>query len=347
MAADCWARDPEQHGTRRKAEERESGKWLDSYQTLCDVQRTHPETTFVSVCDREGDFFALLAEATKPDGAKLLVRADATRHGTVSAEGATGTADLWAIMGAQPVAGIKVQSLPRQAARLAREAHLEVRFAEVRIHPPKALKQADPVRCWAVFLKEREVPEGVEPIEWMLLTTVPTTSMAEACERSDWYAGRWGIEEFHRTLKSGCNIEDRQLGTASRIETCLAIDMVVAWRIFYMSRLARKDPGVPCTEFFSEAEWKTLYSTEFKTPFPPAGVPSLREVVGWLARLGGHLGRKSDGHPGTETLWRGLQKLEYGVCVWRIYHPAVGLPPAWREYPRDYLAALLPMGQSP
>lgn len=346
MAADCWARDPEQHGRRRQADERESRKWIEGYQTLSEIQRERPETMFVSVCDREGDFFDLLAEAAKPGGAKLLVRADAMRHNAVSLEGSKTTANLWEIMAQQPMAGIKVEPIPRQGNRKAREAHLEVRFSQVVIHPPQRLKAADPVRCWAVYLKERETTQGATPIEWMLLTTVPTHTLSDACERSRWYAMRWRIEEFHRTLKSGCNIEDRQLGTATRIETCLAIDMVVAWRIFYMSRLARETPDAPCTDFFSEAEWRTLYSTHFKTPLPPLYVPTLREMVSWLAKLGGHLGRKSDGHPGTETLWRGLQKLEYGVCVWHIYHPAVCLPPAWREYPSDYLATL-PWGQPP
>jgi hypothetical protein len=345
LDADCWARDPEQHGKRRDPDERESRKWIDSYQMLSDIQRAHTETMFVSVCDREGDFFELLTEAAPPGGAKLLVRAEAKRHGAVSVVGDMGQANLWEIMEQQPVAGIKVQQLPKQGNRPARQAHLEVRFREVVIHPPKQIKKATPVQCWAVFLKEREVPQDATPIEWMLLTTVPTHTLEQACERSDWYATRWGIEVFHRTLKSGCNIEDRQLGTASRIETCLAIDMVVAWRIYYMSRLARETPDAPCTDFFSEAEWKALYAGHFKTPQPPLHVPTLGEVVRWLAKVGGHLGRKSDGPPGTEVLWRGLQKLEFGVVVWRVFHPSVKAPSAWMEYPDEYPVS--PMAQSP
>jgi len=37
--------------------------------------------------------------------------------------------------------------------------------------------------------------------------------------------GTLGIEVYHRTLKSGCRIQDRQLGTADRLETCLGVDM--------------------------------------------------------------------------------------------------------------------------
>ena len=75
-------------------------------------------------------------------------------------------------------------------------------------------------------------PGGVkEPLEWLLLTTVPVTGLVDAVERVQWYAKRWAIEVFHRILKSGCQIEDRQLATADRLEACLAIDAVVAWRI--------------------------------------------------------------------------------------------------------------------
>src|SRR5208337_750014 len=73
-----------------------------------------------------------------------------------------------------------------------------------------------------------------------------------------------GIEVYHRTLKSGCRIEQRQLGKAERIEACLAIDLVVAWRIFHLTKLGREVPDVPCSVYFEEAEWKALvaYTTQ-------------------------------------------------------------------------------------
>jgi len=232
LDASCWARDPGQHGQVRAPDERESLKWIDAYRSLSEIQRAHPETMFVSVCGREGDFFDLLALAAQPGGARLLVRAEASRHMKVSTGSTEAPESLWDLMGRQPCAGVKKQALPRQGSRRAREAHLEVRFSPVTLHPPVSRKSAAPVTCWAVYLNEvGTVPQEEKPVEWMLLATVPTTSLEEACTRADWYAVRWGIEVFHRTLKSGCNIESRQLGAASRIENCLAIDLVVAWRI--------------------------------------------------------------------------------------------------------------------
>lgn len=90
-----------------------------------------------------------------------------------------------------------------------------------------------------------------------------------------------------------------------------------------------------------------MCAVEFGRTDPPPIIPPLAHVVGWLAKLGGHLGRKSDGAPGAETLWRGLQKLDFGVRVWRLHYPHVQEPPVWLEYPDDYHAPFAPMAQSP
>src|SRR5690606_21579096 len=125
------------------------------------------------------------------------------------------------------------------------------------------------VSLWAVWAREVGAPSDIEPVEWMLWTTIPVADLAQAQEKLDWYARRWGIEVFHRTLKSGCQIETRQLGSADRIEGCLAIDMVVAWRIFHLTKLGREVPEVPCTVYFTELEWKALSGFIHRTPTPP------------------------------------------------------------------------------
>jgi hypothetical protein len=91
-------------------------------------------------------------------------------------------------------------------------------------------------------LRECDAPEGVEPINWMLVTTVTVNTLNHALERVDWYARRSGMEVFQTILKSGCRVEDRQLATVDRLQACLAIDMVVAWRIHYLASSARAHP---------------------------------------------------------------------------------------------------------
>jgi hypothetical protein len=207
---------------------------------------------------------------------------------------------LWEKMADQPVCGIQGVHIPRRGCQLAREARLEVRHAQVELKPPSG-KDYPPVTVWMVYAREVDYPQAVaSPLEWMLLTTVEVSTLEQACERLSWYARRWGIEVYHRTLKSGCRIEDRQLETAESLEACLALDMVVAWRIYHLTMLGREVPNLPCTIFFEEAEWKALYILVNQTTDLPATEPTLREAVRMVASLGGFLGRKGDGEPGTD-----------------------------------------------
>ena len=168
--------------------------------------------------------------------------------------------------------------------------------------------------------QEEDAPAGAEPIEWALLTTLAVEDFEQACEKVAWYTQRWGIEVFHRTLKSGCRVEDRQLGHSDRLQACLAIDMVIAWRIHHMTKLGREVPQLPAEAYFDDDEIKVLlaYETKHRKRPPEAPALSLREAIRMIAKLGGFLGRKSDGEPGTETLWRGLLRLDGMTEGWRL-----------------------------
>ena len=306
LDAQCWARDPQQRGksSRRKEvplEQKESRKWLRSFQKAAEVQKLCSETMLVVMGDRESDLYELFVEARKePDGPKLLVRAERTRQRRVDQE------FLWDFLASQKGAGsLKIQ-VPRRGSRPARQAWVDLRFAPVTLQAPKRCGSGPAVPVWAVYAVERARPGVPSPIEWMLLTTVEVNSFAEAQQRVEWYSGRWGIEVYHRTLKSGCRIKDRQLQRADRLETCLAVDMVVAWRIYHLAMLGRERPELPCTVLCQEIEWKALCCYVNKTPVPPEKPPSIGQVVFMVGRIGGHLGRKRDGFPGTQCLWRGL-----------------------------------------
>ena len=128
---------------------------------------------------------------------------------------------------------------------------------------------------------------------------------------SRWYACRWGIEVWHRILKSGCRIEARQLATAERLQRCLTLYSVIAWRVFYATMLARAVPEIPCSVLLEIEEWQALYCAIHQCPTPPDQPPSLgagraldctarrfcgappprptraRDVVAWLSTFNG------------------------------------------------------------
>jgi len=322
----CWARGGADFGKKKRRhclpiEDKESYKWLVSFRKVAEAQKQCPETMLVSVGDREADVYQLFELAlSDPLGPKLLIRAQQDRLL------AQGQGYLWEKMAEQEVSGVQEIHIPCQRNQPARVARLEVRFGQITLRSPKNEKGCRELALWAVWAREAEVPPKGDCIEWMLLTTVPVHTFQDAVEKLAWYTIRWGIEVYHRTLKSGCKVEERQLGTADRIETCLAIDMVVAWRIFHLAKLGRETPDVPCTVFFEEAEWKALVAHITQNPKPPEHPPTLREAMRMVASLGGFLGRKRDGEPGTKSLWLGLQRLDDLSSMWKLLISPISHP---------------------
>ncbi len=303
----CWARDPAQAGKRHRRKElpvaeKERNEWLISYRAVAEAQRLCPDTLLVSVGDREADLYDLFHEAAQaPGNPKLLVRAERTRHRQVEEQA------LWQRMRAEPGAGLLEVRVPRRGARPARTARLEVRFAPVVLRPPKD-SRLPPVRVWAVYAREGGPGAAVtDPIEWMLLTTVETHSFEQARERLAWYSRRWGIEVYHRTVKSGCRIQDRRLDDADSLEACLAIDLVVAWRVYWLTMVGRERPDLGCDQLLSEEEWRVL--SAWATGKMAATPPRAQEVTRWIGKLGGWLARGKHDHPGTTCMWRGLVRL--------------------------------------
>ena len=323
LHAHGWAR-PNRKKSRRarscrdkKLREKESFRWLESFRHVDQLAQLHPEHQWVSVSDREGDFYEVLQAATAPGHrAGFLVRA---RHDR-SLFGSRGQS-FFKYMRRLPEAGLYTVRVPRHENQRAREATLSVRFAAVNFSAPKHHAGQPPLPLWAVWAQEINPPSGQQPIRWCLLTTVPVHTLAEAIERIAWYVKRWTIEEFHRVLKSGCQVEARQLTTRARLQRALAIDMVVAWRIMELNKAARLQPDAPADRWLSTAEWQALYGYVHRTQQMPEEPPTIGQAVRWIAQLGGFLARKSDGHPGAMTLWRGLQRLNDIVAAWQAFGP--------------------------
>ncbi|HYN81745.1 MAG TPA: IS4 family transposase [Gemmatimonadaceae bacterium] len=316
-----WARDvnkPKQRATRRSRaiEDKESYKWIDSVQAVAGLKARLPGTRLVSVGDRESDVFEFFTEA-QALGVDVLVRAAWDRN----VKGPE--AQVFATLAVAPVVAHKQLALPASGKRKARTAKLEIRACPLTLKGPRngSGQGLGSLALWSVWAYEPEPPAGVAPLDWKLLTSVPVTSAEQALERLEWYAARWGIEQWHKILKSGCRIEMRQLESAERLERLLTIYAVIAWRILYATLLARLVPEMACTAILQDDEWEALYCRIHRTPVPPARPPPLRQAIRWIARLGGFLGRTGDGEPGSKTLWQGFQELIPITEMYRIMKP--------------------------
>lgn len=327
LAQEVWTREASSLGkaqTRRQRPiaEKESQKWLTSLAAVKVAQAQCPTTQFISVGDREADVYDFFL-VERPPGVELLIRA-AWDRGVAEPQ-----QHLWAAVAAAPVAGTLSLAVPRRAAQPgkpaqpARTAELTLRYSPVTLRPPRhrAAEHLLTVPITAVWLVEPTPPAGTPPIEWLLLTTCPVTTAAQAFTLVDYYVGRWGIEVWHKVLKSGCQIEARQLETAARLGRCLALYSVIAWRVLYATLLARAAPELPCTVLLDPDEWQALCCIIQRTATPPASPPTLRQAVRWIAQLGGFLARAADGEPGPITLWRGFQRLADHTAMYRVMRP--------------------------
>jgi hypothetical protein len=231
-----------------------------------------------------------------------------------------------------PVLGSLAVEVPGNGSRKARTASIEVRVAQVTIQPPqrrgahaKASGSDEPVTVTLVGATEQSPPEGCESISWVLLTNLPVPDFESATEKVRWYARRWGIEVWHRVLKSGCKVEDCMLEEAERLKRYLTLFSIIGVRLMHVTYLARVQPDVPATEVFSTEEVNALHIRMTKALPPAAPAPTLREMVRMLGKLGGHLGRKCDGEPGVTVLWRGWTSLYETVETLRAHNEFLGL----------------------
>jgi len=258
----------------------------------------------ISVGDREADIYDVLA-APRPAGVDLLLRASWNRCVN------TPQRYVRATVAAQPVAAHLLLHVPRRGLQPAREATLTLRYCPLTLCPPQHRKAEGlpAVVLWAVQVCEVEPPAEGEPIAWLLFTTVAVETVDDAIERVQWYSCRWGIEVWHRILKSGCRLEARQFQKAERLRRALALSSVLAWRIFYATMLARAIPEAPCSVLLEPDEWQALYCAIHRVPTPPVEPPTLGQAVTWIAQLGGFVGRRRSDCPGPEVIWRGFQHL--------------------------------------
>jgi hypothetical protein len=307
-------------------EEKESSKWLIALKET--LERAPAGVPVVTVADRESDFFEFLTHA-KELGAKYLIRARTDRK--LVPEDSEGCASMLEALSDAPAFGSMMIEIPGNGSRRARTACIEVRVARVTIQAPhrrgahaKASGSSDPVTVTLIGATEQSAPPGVESISWVLLTNLPVKDFDSATEKVGWYGKRWGIEIWHKVLKSGCKVEDCMLEEAERLKRYLTLFSIIGVRLMHVAYLARAHPDLPATEVFSPEEVEALHIRVTKALPPAAPVPRLREVVRMLGKLGGHLGRKGDGEPGVTVLWRGWTSLYATVETLRAYKHSLG-----------------------
>jgi hypothetical protein len=300
----------------RQERERESQVWERSIQALgsppAGVQWIHVGDrgsdifSFLSLCRDLGcDFVVRAAQDRCVD--LLIEQADAPvaprSHHARPAEQTAKALHLfevvsgWAAQGQQDLDLESTQKYPK------RVAHLCISWGAVRLLPPRAQEGSSlrPLVVWVVRVWEPEPPDGIEALEWVLLTSVPTHTQVHAWQRVAWYRARWIVEDFHQGLKTGCRVEQRHIQTYEGLRTLLGVLSPQAVRLLQLRTLARQAPEQPAQQLLP-AE---LVQVVAHLAQVPTAQLTAQQCWHTIARKGGYLGRKGDGPPGWKTLWLG------------------------------------------
>ena len=293
--------------SRRRSSQRESLIWG----KLIDEIGAPPEgTQWIHVCDRGADDFEVFHHALQQQ-CGFVIRASKLHRLIIAPDGRK--LKLQDYLTELPVQG--THTIPVRASKKspARTATVELRYGRIgmprprvttdwiRQHTPKT-----PVPLSVVELREAQPPKGVPPLHWVLYTPAAIRSTTEADLIIDYYERRPTIEDYHKALKTGCHVEQRQYATAARLERVTAVLSILAVRLLQMKTIARDTPDRPAHEVAPRRWVEILQRVRRKSS---RAVMTIREFVRQLAGLGGHLGRKGDGDPGWITLWRGVEKL--------------------------------------
>jgi hypothetical protein len=297
----------EQRHQRLKREERESDVWIRQIHAI----GTPPAgSIWVHVADRGADMFPFF-QACQATQTHFLVRAAQNRRVQENEEEITYSLTRTRAFPSQASRPFEV---PARHGHPARSTQLQLAFGQMRLLPPRNEPRAgkEPLTIWVIRVWEEQAPEGEEPLEWILLTSVPTTTLEQAWERVGWYEHRWLVEDYHQCLKSGCRIEQRQLQTVDGLMRLLGLLSPLAVRLLQLRALARQDPERPAHQVIEPLMLAVLAQRSGHSPATMTVGTFWRE----LARLGGYLARTHDGPAGWRTIWKGwlsLQSLLEGV----------------------------------
>lgn len=326
-------------------EEKESHRWIQGLTAAQCLAQAQPQVRHICVADSEADIYEYLAQVPSTASAgqdsagqlQWIVRACQDRALQQSAADDSPAGSVWEACRAAPVlwrSGLHVrgrkgkiacEKRARRQPREDREVIVEARAVEqIRLRPPQRTgHRLEVVTLNAVLVSEVDPPEGEVAVEWLLLTSLSVSSAAQVREIVEAYSQRFMIEVFFRVLKSGCRIEEKRFESAHRHLSHLALALIIAWRVLWLSQLGQHEAQRDGAEVFSPEEWQSAWAVIKRGEPMPASAPSVGEMVKLVGKLGGWIerGGKSASPPGVQTLWQGLQRLHDLSTIWQIRHP--------------------------
>lgn len=299
----------------RPLNEKETRRWGEG---VVRVERRLREAgvcaTVIHIGDDEMCFYELF-EPLVAAGRHFIVREKGVRNVVV---GET-TMPLEQACTLLPELGRYEQDVDSRVKERARGARHVVRTATMRlcarrIFVPAASKasgaRSEGVTLWLVLAEEVDAPVHVEPLRWVLLTTLPAGTFEQARRVVSYYERRWAIEDFNKVLKSGLGMERENVGSIADFKRQAAVMMAAATSIVSWTTRARTEGEQPAAKFVDATLLTEMrQACAFDRVWWPTKAPSLHQMLEALAGLGGYE-RRPDRHPGWLVLLRGWLRLQ-------------------------------------
>lgn len=285
---------------------RESSLWGE----LVDQVGEAPEgSQWIHVFDRGGDNFEAICHI-KQSGNDWVIRAAKESRKVIDRDGQKcvlkEAAEKATLLGSYD---LNLRSRPGVAARTAK---IHVSSTTVKFPRPSQFSRwvresgIHELSINVVIVQEVDPPTGVKVIRWVLLTSLQAATFEQAWQVIEDYENRWLVEEYHKVTKTGCSIEKHALQTAERTEALMGLISVLATRLLQLKLIGRNQPEASAATHIPP-HW--LRCMQAARPKLRGRTLSVYEFFRELAKMGGFIGRKSDGEPGWLTIWRGYQKL--------------------------------------
>ena len=297
---------------KRAIEDKANKFWIDALKKM--RQRLgETQKKIITVADREGDFYEFL-HSLIVDNEEFVIRSQHNRIlGEVyqsNGEKLRETLDSIDIQGSMQVEVQDVNS------REIKEITLFLKATQVTLPIPKKMTKDAINENRYTSITLNVVQAYNEEHEWILLTKLPIDTLDQIKNIVIIYKSRWHIEDYHKVLKTGYQVDEIYLHTSKEaIKKLLILASISACRLYWLIYIGRTEASIKADQLFEEFEWKAIY-VYFNEPIPNE-CPSVSEVMLKIARMGGYKDNKWTNPPGIKTIWIGYQQFTVAAQMYR------------------------------
>lgn len=295
----------------RKIEDKANIFWIDALtrmrNRLGDTQKK-----IITMADREGDFYEFLFTLIK-NNEEFVIR---SKHNRILGEIYKRKGEkLREKLNKSPVKGSMIVEIQDVNSREIKEITLHLKAIPITLPVPEMPADYKAEKGYTSITLNVVIAYNDEH-EWVLLTSLPLETLEQIKDVVTIYKSRWHIEDYHKVLKTGYQVDEIYLHSSKEaIKNLLVLSSISACRLYWLIYVGRTEASVKADQLFEEFEWKAVY-VYFKEPIPDE-CPPVSAIMLKIAQLGGYKDNKHANPPGIKSIWIGYQHFTIAAQMYR------------------------------